>query len=74
MKGAKFVISQQSEEGSWYVVSSPNIMFTKKISDAKQFSQKDALEAVSVLMTMQRISSSREPSPFTVECLKSNTV
>lgn len=52
MKGAKFVISQQSEEGSWYVVSSPNIMFTKKISDAKQFSQKDALEAVSVLMTM----------------------
>lgn len=72
MKGPKFVISQQCEGGDWYVQSSPNINFTQELETAKELSQAEALEALDVLMTMQRTSSGSDSAAFTVKCVKKN--
>jgi len=74
MTQAKFEISQTGGEVTWYVQSSPNIQFTDDQAQAKQFSQQEALEAFSSLLTMQRVSSGPDAPVFTVTCVKKGSL
>lgn len=67
---AKFIITQPAEDSPWYVQQSPDIRFTKQRTEAKELSQKEALAAMDVLMTMQRTSSGPDASTFTVLCVR----
>ncbi len=72
MNNAKFVITQPAEDSPWYLQQSPDIRFTKDPADAKELSQKEALEALDALMTMQRTSSGPDAATFTVQCVRKN--
>lgn len=72
MSNAKFIITQPTEDSPWYVQQSPDIRFTKQRTEAKELSQKEALEAMNVLMTMQRTSSGPDAATFTVQCVQKN--
>lgn len=69
MNNAKFVITQPTDEQPWYLQQSPDIRFTKERSEAKILSQKEALDAMNVLMTMQRTSSGADAPSFTIHCV-----
>lgn len=68
---AKFIIVQEHRgEVEYYVSRIPNIQFMEGRENAVEMDQKTVIETMNQLATMQRCSRSREPSTFTMICVK----
>jgi len=65
-----WLIKNKSDESTVYVSAFPDIMFTSDRKKALKMDKLTAMDAIHILMNMQKSSSFTYPDDYTFECVK----